>query len=301
MRDVDELLAALRAAPVKRMSIPSITEDPAFQPRNPNAVVKRLERHRLDDVSERHTAAMAAVLNEDPKRELVPVLVAEVDGVAMLVDGHHRVHAYRLSKRSTIPARTLKMTRAEAVHVSKLVNLGQTALALHADQAREACWQRVAMLMQWGRGDLPKGVTYRSLEALFGEGVKKDTVGRMVKRVKTLRRAEFGPASCDPGTDWPMWKHCKGNAPRDAFADVVNKEDKQCLLAISRLMERFTPGCVIQGFSNWLDEEVEAAEEQAEDLAEGATDPKAATAARLIVKTLHAARDALRADPSAEF
>jgi hypothetical protein len=301
MLRVDELLAALRTAPVKRVPVASITQDPVLQPRSPHAVIKQLERQRLDDVSERHIAAMAAVLADDPKRELVPVLVADVDGIAMLVDGHHRIAAYRLSKRGTIPARKLKMTRAEAVHVSKLVNLGQTALALHPDQAREACWQHIAMLMQGGKVGLPKGVTYRGLEALFGDGAKKDTVSRMVKRVKTLRRAEFGPDACDPGTGWPLWKHCKGNAPRDAFDEVLDRTDKQCLLAVSRLMERFDVDRVLRSFHRWLGEEIEVAEEEAADIDENDKDPEAAAAAHRIVEMLRDARHALGADPHPEF
>jgi len=150
---------------------------------------------------------MRGVLAASTAAELDPILVADVDGVLFLVDGHHRLRAYSLEKRQTVPARVLKVTRKQALIVSKLVNLDGSKLPMHNEQRKDAVWQYLAEVTLRGMIGLPAGQSQRSLAARFG--VSLDTVQRMLAKLPEVDPTGFPEDSLDAGTRWPRWKHVR--------------------------------------------------------------------------------------------
>lgn len=220
MEKLEEQLRALREQPAQMLLIQVIHQRPEYQPRS-LSVVPVSDRARLETDTERHIGRLRGTLAADADHQLDPILVAEVNGDHCIVDGHHRYEAYRQAKRSLIPARVLALSRRDAVLVAKRVNTDGTKLPLHPEQAREAAWQYLAAVTARGRlQQLPKGLSYRTVAALFGLGNAHDTIGRMMKKLPSVNLGDYGPSACDLGTGWPHWKAVKGNAFRDAYGDT---------------------------------------------------------------------------------
>lgn len=214
MEKIKRTLAKWRELPPEPLPLASIETDPALQPRADDAVSYR-DRLRLEQASDEHIAHMRALV-EVRSIDTEPVLVAKCGGRLLLVDGHHRLEAYRRAGRETIPARVLAIDRRAAVMASKLVNADATKLPMHLEQKRDALWQYLAEVT--ARGRLPLPASLREIAATFG--VPNTTAQRMAKKVAKIDARDYSPEACDPGTGWPRWRHAKGNAPRDRFADV---------------------------------------------------------------------------------
>lgn len=217
MAEIQSTLTAWLTLPVAMVPLEGIETDEALQPRTHDVVAAR-DRYRLAQASELHIARLRDDLSAFPSKEAEPLLVAEVDGRQLLVDGHHRKEAYRLARRSVAPVRLLRLSMGEAVMVSKLVNCGGVKLPLHPEQAKEAAWQYLAHITGRGRRPLPLGQSRRGTAGTFG--VSKSTVCRMIEMLPRVKLGDFNDEARDPGTGWPRWRYCKGNAWRDAFGDV---------------------------------------------------------------------------------
>jgi len=188
---------------------------------------------------------LRAALTTFPDLDLEALLVAIVGDTAFLVDGHHRLDAYRLAGRATVPIRAIATTRDDAVQASKLVNCGGEKLPMHSEQYRDAAWQYLANATRQGKAPLPKGESCRSVAARFG-GISPDTVSRMLRRLPSVDLSEFADAACDPATGWPRWRHVRGNAWRDCFNEVspaARTQDQAERLAkqLGALQERHSP------------------------------------------------------------
>jgi ParB-like chromosome segregation protein Spo0J len=189
---------------------------------------------------------MRLVLEAGQGIELEPVLVAEIDGHMLVVDGHHRLDAYRRAQRDTIPARVMAMERAVAVMVSKLVNCAGRALEMHSEQKTDAAWQYLAAVTDRGATDLPGGESLRTVAGRFGIG--RSTVQRMVKKLPQVNPRDWKGDALDSGTGFPRWRNA-----RDAGADwqqdqkemdveqITQHEAEQLAKKIGALMERATP------------------------------------------------------------
>jgi len=214
MERLEALLAEWRATPPLQVSLGSIRQADAYQPRNLRLAPYK-HRGRLEEASAEHVADLAAKLGDG--RDLDPLLVARIDGALYLIDGHHRTKAYRRVSRSSAPARIRDCTESEALMASKAVNCDGVKLPMHVEQRREAAWQYLAMLTAKGCRTVPEGASLRAVARIFG--TSKDTVARMVKKLAQVNPRDYSPEACDPGTGWPQWKHVKGNTFRDAFLD----------------------------------------------------------------------------------
>ena len=246
MDRLEELLRALRAQPPVMVSTANLRTHPKYQPRDP-ATVRTGDRARLDTASDEHIARLRGHLAAGKGQQLDPLLVAEVDGVKYVIDGHHRLRAYQLAQRKHALARTLQLSERDAVMLAKLVNLDGTKLPLHAEQAREAAWQYLAHATARGRLPLPMGVSCRSLAARFGLKNGHDTVNRMTRKVAEVNPEDYSDAACDPGTGWPRWSAVKGNAFRDAYEDTpleIREQQKAEKLAAAFLgkLDKASPG-----------------------------------------------------------
>jgi ParB-like chromosome segregation protein Spo0J len=203
---IQQTLERLKAAMVQQLPLASVQTDDALQPREGRMVPFR-DQARTDRRSEEHTGIMRLALEAAHHRQLEPVLVAEIDGALFVVDGHHRLKAYRRALRETIPARVYPMDRATAVLVSKLVNCDERALEMHAEQRRDAAWQYLAAVTRRGAERLPTGESLRAIAGRFG--VSRDTIGRMVKQLPKVNPKEWNSEAHDPGTGFPRWRYVR--------------------------------------------------------------------------------------------
>lgn len=202
---IQQTLERLRAAEPQQLPLASLYTDDALQPREARMVPFR-DQARVERRSEEHVGTMRLVLEAAQGIELEAVLLADVDGSLFVVDGHHRLKAYRRAQRETIPARVLPMDRQRAVMVSKLVNCGERALAMHPEQCRDAAWQYLAAVTRRGAGQLPAGDSCRTVAGRFG--ISKDTVSNMLRKLPMVNPKDYAGA-LDPGTGWPRWRRVR--------------------------------------------------------------------------------------------
>lgn len=219
MERLETLLRALREQPPQEVNTAELRTHSKYQPRN-LAMVGLRDRSRLEKASDEHIGRLRAHLAATRGQHLEPLLVAEVENLKFVIDGHHRLEAYRLVKRAQVQARILQLSERDAVMLAKLVNLDGTKLPLHAEQAREAAWQYLALVTARGNLPLPAGASCRNVAARFGLRNGHDTVNRMARRLPDVNLEEYSEAACDPGTGWPRWSAVKGNAFRDAYEDT---------------------------------------------------------------------------------
>jgi len=205
MEKMLDLLERWNQEPAQLVPVGRIKTDPALQPRV-EKVVPFKHRSRQDAEREEHLRRLRNVLDGGVTVELDPVLVADWGEGLYLVDGHHRLWAYRNCSRPQIPARILRVSKADAVMVSKLVNNRGVKLALHKEQAREACWQFIV-------GSYLRDMPVPSNRKLASEfGIDKDTVAAMKRRRERVNLQDYNPDFGDEATGWPRWRDVRGNA-----------------------------------------------------------------------------------------
>lgn len=223
MIDPAAKLKRLRETPHQALPLASVHADEAYQPRAVD-LVPYLKRRSVELRSEEHKAHMRLALEASAAVELEPILCAEVAGKVYVIDGHHRLAAYRLAKRDKVPARVLPMEHAEAVLLSKLVNCTERALEMHTGQRTDAAWQALAIYTKRGTYPLHKPHTIRSVAAQHGVG--KQTVQRMLARLPHVHPSEFDDKDLDPGTGWPRWQAVCRQLPEDA-ANMLQREERE--------------------------------------------------------------------------
>jgi hypothetical protein len=238
----------LRAAEVQQLPLASLQTDDTFQPREGRMVPFR-DQARVEKRSEEHVGVMRLALEAAHNVQLEPVLVAEIGGALFVVDGHHRLTAYRRAQRETIPARVYPMDRQRAVLVSKLVNCDARALEMHAEQRRDAAWQYLAAVTRRGAGGMPEGESLNAIAGRFGVG--RATVQRMVHALPKVNLSEWNSAAHDPGTGWPRWRYVREN--KGGWQDMKEEMDMEQITQheaeklakkIGALMEKATPEAV---------------------------------------------------------
>jgi hypothetical protein len=173
-----------------------------LQPRD-LGLLRLREQARQQEQTEMHIHDMAELLKADPRAELVALELAEVDGALFVVDGHHRLNAYKRAKRETVPAQVQAMTWKEASHASKLANISHTKLEMRPAQKRNALWHHLAYETDNGTREL-FGDSQRRLAARFG--VHRDTLARMLSRLPEVEPEAYPPECRDAITGWPHWK-----------------------------------------------------------------------------------------------
>jgi hypothetical protein len=169
---------------------------------------------------------MRAQLDACNGHELEPLLVARIEGVLYLGDGHHRLIAYRLARRKEAPVRIRDMDMQAAVALSKLVNCDGAKLRMHDEQRKDAAWQSMAIVAVRGRAPLAESL--RAFAARFGIG--HETARRMRDRLQTIRTEDYPSVALDPGTGWPRWKYVKSSGfwkDRDALLGSDEKHRRR--------------------------------------------------------------------------
>jgi len=204
----DPALIRLLEQEPRAVPLGNVHTDPRLQARSTRVIPTR-HRAAKDRESNDHVARLRLTLEASGKVELDPILLADIDGKLHVVDGHHRTRAYKAAKRSTIPARVAVMTWSDAVIASKLANCeNRSTLAPHPEERREWAWQHLARVTQGGNTGTHR-VSVRKVAAMFG--IDKDTVARMLERLPTVDRSHYGPAACDEGTGFPLWRYVRSH------------------------------------------------------------------------------------------
>jgi ParB-like chromosome segregation protein Spo0J len=237
---------------METMQVPlrDVKTHPALQARDPT-LLKHREQARQEEQSELHVHDMAELLKADPQAELVALQVAEVDGTLYVVDGHHRLRAYKRAKRETVPARVQAMTWKEASHASKLANIAFTKLEMRPAQKRNALWHHLDAVTQ--RGLLRPKESQVLLAGRFG--VHRDTVRNMLRRLPEVEPEEFPPEQRDAITGWPHWKHVTQtrSGMYQAMDPDVRREwrEDRFLKRLARVIDKEDPEIVRGALERW--------------------------------------------------
>lgn len=119
-----------------------------------------------------HVAGLAAELNASAAKELDPITVMRIDGKTILIDGHHRLHAYKAAKRSEIP---VEYFSGKGGPQTALLKVGaenrKTKLTMSAGDRSQWAWE------------LTKAECYSKSEIRAGSGVSTGTVSTMRTRL----------------------------------------------------------------------------------------------------------------------
>lgn len=220
--DAKAALTWLQSAPVQPVALADLRTDEAFQPRA-GRLIPTHDKARAQRRSDEQKAGLRLKLQASQGAELDAILVADIDGELFIVDGHHRVAAYALEKRSTIPAQVRALSRRTAVLVSKLVNCPDRSLEMHQAQYREAAWQWMADVRRHVARLKDIGESYRTVGATFR--IDKDTVARMWNLLPTVDPNDFNAEACDPGTGFPCWKYvCQPSTPWKDMQEMLTPD-----------------------------------------------------------------------------
>ncbi len=245
---VEQALQRLQAAEVQQLPLSALKTDEALQPREARMVPFR-EQGSVEGRSEEHVGIMRLVLEAAQGIELEAVLLADVDGSLFVVDGHHRLKAYRRAQRETIPARVLPMDRLGAVLLSKLVNCSSRALEMHAEQRRDAAWQYLAAVTRRGAVGLPAGESLRAVGGRFGVG--HETARRMLRKLPMVNPRDWSTEALDTGTGFPRWRYVReaGAGWHDLkekldVEQMTQHEAEKLAKKIGALMDKATPEAV---------------------------------------------------------
>ncbi|MBO9747349.1 ParB N-terminal domain-containing protein [Xanthomonas phaseoli pv. dieffenbachiae] len=268
----DAALERFRCTPQQHLLISYVRLADALQPRVTRIVPIR-DKGRIEQGREQHIATLRLALEVSEQTQLDPVWIADIghaESVApglYLVDGHHRLTAYRQAGRDTIPASILPMDWHAAVAVSKLVNCTGRSLALHKEQCRDAAWQYLAILTQRGANELPKGESLRSIAGRFG--ISKNTVGSMVTYLPRVVPTEFNSLSIDPGTGWPRWRYVReANSPWQTSLpsteqQQLDRDAEKVARSIVKLVDGSSPAVRARALEMLANDEVNATDQLA--------------------------------------
>ena len=242
---IEQALQRLQVADVQRLPLAALKTDDALQPREARMVPFR-DQARVERRSEEHIGTMRLALEAAQGIELEPVLVADVAGVLYVVDGHHRLKAYKRAQRETIPGRVMPLTKPEAVMVSKLVNCAERALEMHKEQRFDAAWQYLAAVTRQGAAGLPEGDSCKKVAGRFGIG--HGTVHRMLQKMPKVNPRDWQGDALDSGTGFPRWRKVREagvNWQQDTtemnLDQITQHEAEQLAKKIGALMDKATP------------------------------------------------------------
>jgi ParB-like chromosome segregation protein Spo0J len=207
------------------------------------------DQSKVESRSVEHIGTMRLALEAAQHVEMEPLLTAKIDGNLLVVDGHHRLEAYRLAGRETAPVRMLPMEHRNAVLISKLVNCSERALEMHAEQKRDAAWQYMAAITRHGAVCLPDGESLRTIAGRFG--ISKDTAQRMLRMLPKVNPKDWSNEAHDPGTGFPRWRYVRevGAGWQDmknkmTAEEVIQYEAEKLAKKIGALLDRASPEAV---------------------------------------------------------
>jgi hypothetical protein len=133
------------------------------------------------DKDEAHVAELVRALNAKPeeRRQLDPILVTAIGQEFYVVDGHHRLWAYRaVGVTRTVPVEYFEGTVQEAVKEAIHRN-AKDRLAMSHEDKLEAAWRMVGLGVE----------VYSKSEVAEATGTADSTVGKMRAMLRELQAA----------------------------------------------------------------------------------------------------------------
>lgn len=134
---------------------------------------------RMSKVFEKHVNDLRTALRN--AGDLTAILVMPIDDHAVVIDGHHRLEAYRMEDRSTIPVEFFVGPVRDALLRSGLEN-GKVTLPLSLEQRGNFAWR----LVQLRNTDEAATWIYSRRDISVSAGVSEGTVANMRRAVHKL-------------------------------------------------------------------------------------------------------------------
>lgn len=249
-----KVIDTMRSIDATHVALQDIRTHKCLQPRN-DRLVPYKDAGREKQASDEHVQTLCLVLDASLDTELEPIWLADIPNTPgrqvpaglYVVDGHHRLAAYKRANRKTIPARVHPLDFTSAVIATKPINCSGCKLRMHREQRLDAAWQYLAVAMERGlRPLLPSGESLRTIAAKFGIG--HQTVSRMMVEIRRISLEEYPQATRDPGTDWPLWKYVRTpksiwQTPIEVLPDGARtaRNAESLARAIADIMEKSSP------------------------------------------------------------
>jgi len=123
-----------------------------------------------------HVAGMAVTLKTSPATGLDPVTILRVAGRNILIDGHHRLSAYRAAKRGYVPVRYFEGDPKAAVLECGKENLKTKLQVTSADRSQRA-WELVCSGL------------FSKAQIVAASGASDGNVANMRRSLKALEEA----------------------------------------------------------------------------------------------------------------
>jgi len=189
-----------------------ITLPDLYQPRKTN------ETSGVSDNS--HVDKLAAHL-KDPEADLDPITVLHVNGQNIVIDGHHRLKAYKKAKNKSVPVRYYTKGPLEALVEAGKENVKDRLQMSHAEKSQRA-WDLV-------RSGLP--LTVKQIQQASGRS--KRTVASMREQLKKYQQA---------GKDAPEhWWQVGREDDENWDGEVPERVKEQIQEWTDRLRQHFPP------------------------------------------------------------
>ncbi|AKI02267.1 ParB-like nuclease [Hoeflea sp. IMCC20628] len=161
---------------------------------------------RMSVPSEKHVSDLRSSLKS--VRDLTPVLVLPLGEHAVVIDGHHRLEAYRMEDRDEIPVEFFGGTVQEAILQSGAEN-SKTVMPLNLSQRTNWAWKLVRMVKP---GDA-MGYLFSKRQITVSAAVSSGTVAAMRLAAKALG---------EDADEYPSW-----DLARQAWQDQETPEAYQ--------------------------------------------------------------------------
>ena len=242
-------LKALQATEPQMVAVADVKVHPALQPRA-DRLVPYKDMFRVEERSREQRHALVLALGSHDEMNLEPILLARISNEdsdlpspgLYVVDGHHRLAAYRELNRNQIPCRIYPMDFPLAVLASKPVNCSGRALEMHREQRIDAAWQYVSAVTDRGNvRKLPPGESTRTVSRRFGVG--HNTVARMLTQLREIDPEDYSSETLDQGTQWPRWRYVrrsKSNFPEPSTEERTRRQAEKLARKIVEMMSNST-------------------------------------------------------------
>jgi hypothetical protein len=180
-----------------------------FQPRfeaDPDEPLTTRDR-KAGIVIKSHVATLATHL-KDVRKELDPILVLKIGKANLLIDGHHRLAAYRLKGRQEIPVVWFPEGPAQAVIAAGAINFKDVAQSGQITKTQRA-WDMVRGDYPWTRPQIMAATTVSEATVASMKRVKKKFADKQEQPPIQWREAYRAskPKSDEEGTGKGPSKH----------------------------------------------------------------------------------------------
>ena len=239
VKNLETLQSTLKAwgsIPPKRMPLDCLKTKPELQPRSTDSLQVK-KRDGWKSASDHHVMTITNAIKAGNTIE--PLLVAEIEGEFLIVDGHHRRRAHATAKATHALCRVLRTDMQTALEVSLVVNVGPTRLRMEDAQSRDALWRWLGRALDYGRKPDAKLPTVRDLEFVFG--VPKSSIGEMIQKARTTKGGDYSAPACFPSDPWPRWRYVhtsKWAVPNESETDKQRRKLESAARDVLRLLAK---------------------------------------------------------------